>query len=97
MGKKIMGLFLTDNELLDLTGYKTASKQVTWLQNHGYYVETNVRGIPKVTHTQIEDMRRTSMQTNNIIQFKQLKDSRSKSEPDFNCLRTKINKPSING
>jgi Domain of unknown function (DUF4224) len=92
-----MGLFLTEDELQDLTGYKTASKQVTWLKNHGYYVETNVRGIPKVTNAQIEDMRRTFMKTNNIIEFKQLKDSRSNSEPDFNCLRTKIKKRSING
>lgn len=53
-----MGMFLTNQELYELTGYRLASKQSQWLRCHGYFVETNVRGIPRITYAQIEEMRR---------------------------------------
>lgn len=53
-----MGLFLTHSELQELTGYKLPTKQVGWLINRGYFVETNARGIPRITYLQVEDMRR---------------------------------------
>lgn len=92
-----MGLFLTDTELQELTGYKLASKQSSWLRARGYYVETNARGIPRVTYTQVEEMRRHNTPANAVI-FNRLPDNRHKNlstraEPNFNGLRQKIKKP----
>ena len=83
-----MGLFLTNSELQELTGYKTASKQIFWLRNHGYFVETNARGIPRITYSQIEEMRRNAVSKTNIHSLNQALNS----EPNFESLRIKINK-----
>ena len=55
-----MGLFLTNIEMQELTGYLLPTKQVGWLLNHGYFVETNSRGMPRITYSQVEDMRRNN-------------------------------------
>lgn len=91
-----MGLFLSNDELESLTGYKLASKQAYWLKCHGYYLECNSRGIPRVTYTQVEEMRRyfAPVNTQNQNLSNQIKnpDLSSASEPDFNRLRQKIRK-----
>jgi Domain of unknown function (DUF4224) len=96
-----MSLFLSNIELQELTGYKLASKQIRWFKCHGYYVESNARGIPKITYTQVEEMRRhntpaishllKTLSNNNINQ------NLSLTEPDFNGLQKKISRASING
>lgn len=91
-GARGMGLFLTNEELQELTGYRLPSKQVIWLKCHGYFVETNVRGIPRITQLQIEDMRRNQMQENNVIKLNHSQNLSNDTEPNFNNLRTKIKK-----
>lgn len=99
-----MSLFLSTTEMQELTGYKSASKQTHWFKRHGYYVESNASGIPRITYTQIEDMRRNNTPTNShilntlpSINSNQNLSTSAKSEPDFNGLRQKISKVSING
>lgn len=58
-----MGLFLSDDDLIELTGFVIASKQVNWLKCQGYYVETNARGKPRITHLQITERRQLSSTT----------------------------------
>lgn len=41
-------MFLTDDELFELTGYKSAQKQVKWLINRGWVYQLNRIGRPKV-------------------------------------------------
>lgn len=52
-----MALFLSSEELTELTGYKTAKKQNAWLELHGYLVETNAAGKPRITYSQIFEKR----------------------------------------
>ena len=59
-----MSLFLTNSELTEMTGYKLPTKQVSWLLNRGYYVETNSRGMPRITYAQVEEMRRVNTPMN---------------------------------
>lgn len=91
-----MGLFLSNTELQELTGYKLASKQSHWLKCHGYYLECNARGIPRVTYMQVEEMRRhfapVNIQNQNLNNQIKNPDPSSTSEPDFNRLRQKIKK-----
>jgi len=91
-----MGLFLSNAELESLTGYKLASKQAHWLKCHGYYVESNARGIPRITYKQIEEMRRNfspiNIQNQNLNSQIKNPDLSSASEPNFNRLRQKIKK-----
>lgn len=105
-----MSLFLTYIELQELTGYKLASKQTSWLQARGYYTEINARGIPKITYTQVEDMRRqkTLFQANtgnsngflvnsaSVITNTQIANGFA-LEPNLNQLRNKISKVVTNG
>lgn len=104
-----MGLFLTNNELQELTGYKLASKQSSWLSNKGYYVETNARGIPRITYSQVEEMRRNHTPANLLNfnrtprrltnQFNQELENQSIAslEPNLNNLQIRIQKASVNG
>lgn len=41
-------LFLSDDELQDLTGYKMPGKQIEWLDARGYPHEVNAAGHPRV-------------------------------------------------
>ncbi len=43
-----MGIFLTADELVELTGYKAAKFQVEWLRARGWRFELNRVGRPKV-------------------------------------------------
>lgn len=52
-----MGICLDIDELHELTGYKRGSDQARWLRSNGYYVECNARGIPRITHAQVEAKR----------------------------------------
>jgi hypothetical protein len=47
-------LFLTDEELLSLTGYRIARYQVAWLTNRGWKFETNAAGAPRVARAYFE-------------------------------------------
>lgn len=48
------GLFLTDEEMQQLTGYARKSKQVAWLKAQGIPFRPNATGHPVVTRTAIE-------------------------------------------
>jgi len=43
-----VSLFLTTDELRELTGLRVAAYQCKWLEKHGYVFETNASGKPKV-------------------------------------------------
>lgn len=47
-------MFLTGDELYDLTGYKLASSQCRWLESRGYPFETNASGKPRVLRAYIQ-------------------------------------------
>ncbi len=101
-------MFLTSSELQELTGYKLPSKQSSWLSNRGYYVEINARGIPRITYSQVEEMRRnhtpenllilnTPRPLNNQRNQELTMQSTASLEPNLNKLRLRIQKASING
>lgn len=106
-----MGLFLTNSELQEMTGYKLPTKQVGWLRHRGYFVETSSRGIPRITYTQVEDMRRfnTPMNLPNLNKTQAINNQTyqganlniqhqgSESEPNMNNLLNKINRVVANG
>jgi hypothetical protein len=52
-----MSLFLTTDELQELTGYKRGGDQARWLKTQGYYVEINARGVPRITQRQVDEKR----------------------------------------
>lgn len=91
-----MSLFLTNAELQELTGYKIVSKQLHWLRCRGYYVESNARGVPRITYTQIEEMRRINAPAMSHIQHVTPNNTNqhlpTKSEPNINGLRQIIQK-----
>ena len=43
-----MTLFLSKEELADLTGLVRKSAQIRWLRDHGYLCEVDARGRPRV-------------------------------------------------
>ena len=47
-------MFLTPEELVELTDYKHAAKQICWLCEHGYRLEVGASGRPKVLRSEIE-------------------------------------------
>jgi hypothetical protein len=49
-----MSTFLTDDELIELTGAKRKSNQIRWLTQHRYPHETNANGAPKVLRCYLE-------------------------------------------
>jgi hypothetical protein len=74
---------LDDKELERITGYKRGAEQARWFRQHGYYVECNARGIPQITHEQLDERRRLTPANDekpesqppktepNIVQFRQ--------------------------
>ena len=47
-------LFLTTEELAELTGYRVARYQIAWLRNRGWRFETNHAGAPRVARAHFE-------------------------------------------
>ena len=47
-------MFLTTQELVELTDYKHPAKQIRWLREHGYRFEIGASGRPKVLRSEIE-------------------------------------------
>ena len=47
-------MFLTPDELAELTGYKTPARQCRWLDRAGYPFETAATGRPKVLRAFVE-------------------------------------------
>ncbi|MCP1675496.1 hypothetical protein J2T57_002646 [Natronocella acetinitrilica] len=47
-------MFLTDDELEELTGYKSPPKQREWLLSRRYAFEVNARNRPKVLRSVVE-------------------------------------------
>ena len=100
-----------NSELQEMTGYKLLTKQVGWLLNRGYFVETNARGIPRITYSQVDDMRRfnTPMHLHILNKTLEVNDQIFKgeylnnpkqgavSEPNINNLLNKINRVVANG
>lgn len=54
-----MGAFLTDSELLDLTGYRIPAYQVKWLTKHGIRHWVNKAGRPAVPRSEIDGRNHT--------------------------------------
>lgn len=78
-----MALCLTNDELYELTGYKRGAEQARWLRGQGYYVECNARGIPRITHVQVEEKRRPAGAT-------QQETSARQTEPNVLAFRQKL-------
>lgn len=68
-------MFLTKNELRDLTSYKFREKQIQWLRDRGYKHEISANGQPKVLKSYIES----------ILGLNNQKYDKS-SSPDFSAL-----------
>lgn len=49
-----MSLFLSRDELMDLTGRKIRSKVIAWLTENGYKYDVAADGWPKVLHAAVE-------------------------------------------
>lgn len=49
-----MGLFLTADELHELTGYKVGHYQAHWLEAHRYPFERTISGKPRVLRAFVE-------------------------------------------
>jgi len=47
-------MFLTSDEIQELTGFKANHKQCEWLSSHGYPFDTTRSGRPKVLRSYIE-------------------------------------------
>lgn len=47
-------LFLTGDEVFDLTGYRLAKYQVAWLRRRGWRFETNAAGAPRIARAYFE-------------------------------------------
>lgn len=80
-----MSMFLSAEELIELTGYRRGAEQSRWLKQQGYYVEVNARGIPRITHVQVEEKRRLTANPEpqqlhrtepNVLGFRQMLKSR---------------------
>ncbi len=69
-------LFLNNEEIYDLTGFKLATAQCRWLTEHGYPFDTNHSGKPKVLRSYLEQRLCPS-----IIS------SQGFEEPNFEALR----------
>lgn len=69
-----MKLFLEDDDLYELTGYKYSKKQCEWLSNNGYIFEISGTGRPRVLHQHLVDRMTTKA---------------NKVEPDFGALKGK--------
>lgn len=48
-------MFLTKEEVQELTGYKTQAKQCMWLTNHGWKFEVSAIGRPVVLRRYAEE------------------------------------------
>lgn len=51
-------MFLTHQELTELTGHARKSKQIEWLSDHGYNFDVNARGRPVVVREQVLERQR---------------------------------------
>lgn len=47
-------MFLSSNDLIFLTGYKYAAKQISWLNERGYKYELGADGKPRVLISFVE-------------------------------------------
>lgn len=55
------GMFLTRDQVAELSDFKQARAQIRWLQKHGYRFEIGASGYPKVLRSEIESrLRNTS-------------------------------------
>jgi hypothetical protein len=67
-------LFLTKEELQELTGYTLLSKQAAWLKSHRYIFELDKRCAPKVLRSHlIEKMTKSTAQVTAAPNFEALK------------------------
>lgn len=48
------GLFLSAEEIVELTGYRLAKFQVAWLRKRGWRFETNAAGAPRIARAYFE-------------------------------------------
>jgi hypothetical protein len=56
MEEKSMSIFLSRDEIKDLTGYVRAADQVRWLKSHRITHLVNAAGIPIVSRATIENV-----------------------------------------
>jgi hypothetical protein len=46
-------MFMTSQEIIDLTGFKYAAKQIDWLKENGFLFEVGGDGRPKVLRSYV--------------------------------------------
>lgn len=68
-------MFLTGDELRELTGYKLASAQCRWLESRGYPFETNASGKPRVLRSYVQQRLCPQLAGSSIV------------APDFDAIR----------
>lgn len=69
-------IFLDNEEIKELTGFKLATKQCLWLTEHDYPFDTNRSGNPKVLRSYLEQRLCPGLAS-----------SRGFEEPNFAALR----------
>ena len=68
-------MFLSQEEVKELTGYKVCKKQVKWLRENGFKHAVDICGRPKVLVSHVESELGSSE-----------KNQRKRSEPDFSMF-----------
>jgi hypothetical protein len=81
-----MARLLTDEERYQVTGYKRGADQARWFREHGYYVECNARGIPIISHEQLDERRRPTPPEPQDQQ----QQTRQRTEPNVVSFRNKL-------
>lgn len=69
-------LFLTSDELKDLTDLKISKAQIRWLNKHNYPYEIGASGKPKVLRSFVLEKLKTTFQAN-----------ASSNEPNFDAIK----------
>jgi hypothetical protein len=72
----VMSMFISSNELAELTGYKVGFYQAQWLKDHGYPYELTISGKPRVLRAFVE--KRLGLAS--VI-------PKSQTEPDFSSWK----------
>jgi hypothetical protein len=77
-------MFLTRNEIQQLTGYKTPAAQTRWLQDNGFLFKIGADGYPRIMISEVEyHMNHSSNNKNTTI---------SRQEPNYQVLYGKAEK-----
>lgn len=76
-----MNMFLTADELRELTGYTFHCRQIDWLRSHNWKFEVTAQRRPKVARSYFENRLGAPRRSQDEPQLQ------ASARPDFNALR----------